>query len=152
MKIAGSIRNKNGDMKDIYQNLLNDVSKRVYNTFNRYFSDTLKGNNPGYPGFKSENSYDSFTYPHMSGYGFCDKNGKKYKPGSKKGFDRIRLGKIGLLRFGNRSRIPGVMKTATVSRTGIVDHYDWKVCIVWRMKPYGEHFMSTGIPMRPWIP
>ena len=88
----------------------------------------------------------------MSGYGFCDKNGKKYKPGSKKGFDRIRLGKIGLLRFGNRSRIPGVMKTATVSRTGIVDHYDWKVCIVWRMKPYGEHFMSTGIPMRPWIP
>ena len=49
MKIAGSIRNKNGDMKDIYQNLLNDVSKRVYNTFNRYFSDILKGNNPGYP-------------------------------------------------------------------------------------------------------
>ena len=34
MKIARSIWNKNEDMKGIYQNLLNDVSKRVYNTFN----------------------------------------------------------------------------------------------------------------------
>ena len=82
----------------------------------------------------------------MSGYGFSDKNGKKYKLGSKKGFDRIRLGKIGLLRFGNRFRIPGVMKTATVSRTRIGDYYDWKVCIVWRMKPYEEHFMSIENP------
>ena len=146
MKIDRSIWNKNEDMKGIYQNLLNDVSKRVYNTFNIYFSDTLKGNNPGYPRFKSENSYDSFTFPQNTGYGFCDKNGKKYKPGSKKGFDRIRLGKIGLLRFGNRFRIPGVMKTATVSRTRIGDHYDWKVCIVWRMKPYEEHFMSIENP------
>ena len=145
-KIARAIWNKNGDMKDIYQNLLNDVSKRVYNTFNRYFTDTLKGKNPGYPRFKSENSYDSFTYPHMSGYGFCDRNGKKYRPGSKKGFDRIRLGKIGLLKFRNKFRIPGVMKTATVSRTRIGDHYDWKVCIVWRMRPYEEHFMSIENP------
>ena len=145
-KIARAIVNKNEGMQDIYQQILNDVTKRVYNTFNRYFSDTLKGNNPGYPRFKSENGYDSFTYPQNTGYGFCDKNGKKYEPGSKKGFDRIRLGKIGHLRFGNRFRIPGVMKTATVSRTRIGDHYDWKVCIVWRMRPYQEHFMSIEDP------
>ena len=146
MDIARAIVNKNEDMQDIYQQILCDVSKRVYNTFNRYLSDTLKGNNPGYPRFKSENDYDSFTYPQNTGYGFCDKNGKKYKPGSKKGFDRIRLGKIGLLKFRNKFRIPGVMKTATVARTKVGDHYDWKVCIVWRMKPYEEHFMSIENP------
>ena len=145
-KIARAIVNKNEDMQDIYQQILNDVSKRVYNTFNRYFSDLFKGNNPGYPRFKSENGYDSFTYPQNTGYGFYDKEGKKFRSGSRKGFDRIRLGKIGLLRFGNRFRISGVMKTATVSRTRIGDHYDWKVCIVWRMRSYQEHFMSIENP------
>ena len=47
MRIARSIWNKEEWMQDIYQNLLNDVSKRVYNAFNRYFDDLFKGNNPG---------------------------------------------------------------------------------------------------------
>lgn len=148
MGIARAIWNSNGGMQDIYQNILNDVSKRVYNAFNRYFDDLLKGKNPGYPRFKPEGRYDSFTYPHETGYGFHSKSGKKWKPGSKEGFERIRLGKIGHLRFGNRFRIPGVMKTATVSRTRIGDHYDWKVCIVWRMRPYQEHLMSVEEPNR----
>jgi len=145
-RIARAIWNKEEWMQDIYQNLLNDVSKRVYKAFDRYFDDLFKGRDPGYPRFKPEGRYDSFTYPHENGYGFYDRNGKKYRSDSRKGFDRIGLGKIGHLRFGNRFRIPGVMKTATVSRTRIGDHYDWKVCIVWRMRPYQEHFMSIENP------
>ena len=48
-RIARAIWNKEGWMQDIYQNLLNDVSKRVYNAFNRYFDDLFKGRDPGYP-------------------------------------------------------------------------------------------------------
>ncbi len=135
-KIASGIWNHNEWMKPIYQNCLNDVAKRVHKAFRSFLKGRKEGRNVGYPRYKSKNRYDSFTYTHSSGYGFVSKDGRKG------GFDRIRLGKIGNIRFVNRFRIPGIMKTATVSRTRVGKEYRWKICIVWTVNKFTEHQTS----------
>ena len=139
-KIAGGIWKHNPWMQDIYENCLNDVAKRVHRAFDTFLEGRRAGRKVGYPRFKSSNRYDSFTYPHMNGYGFVTKEEKKG------GSDRLRLGKIGNIRFGNRFKIPGTMKTATVSRKRIGDHYQWKVCITWRIRKFTEHQMIMDPP------
>ena len=136
MKIARGIWNHNEWMKPIYQNCLNDVAKRVHKAFKSFLKGRKEGRKVGYPRYKSRNRYDSFTYPHSQGYYFVSKDGKKG------GFDRIRLGKIGNIRFGNRFRIPGIMKTATISRTRVGKEYRWKICIVWMVNKFTEHQTS----------
>ena len=134
--VARCIWNRFDWMQDIYENCLNDVARRVHDAFERYLNGRKRGENVGLPRFKSEGMYDSFTYPSTLGFSFRTKEGKKG------GFERLRLGKIGQLRFGNRFMIPGTMKTATVSRSKSGSRNIWKVCITWRIRRFTEHEAS----------
>jgi putative transposase len=99
----------------VYSQVLQDTLRRLDKTFNNFFERIKKGEKPGYPRFKGQNRYDSFTYP-QSGFAL-DYNNKK-----------LRLSKIGQISIKLHRLIPAesVIKTCTIKRD--IDH--WYACFV----------------------
>ncbi|MBQ7702565.1 MAG: hypothetical protein IJT54_09225, partial [Candidatus Methanomethylophilaceae archaeon] len=120
-KMATKIRQENRWMQDVHSHLFTSVAKMVHNAFKAWAKRYKEG--VGFPRFKSKNMFDSFTYTLDTDYSFVDKDGHKG------GYDRIRLGMIGSVKFSNPFRIKGKCKTATVFRRRIGDHYEWFVSI-----------------------
>ena len=60
-------------LKQVHSQVLQDVVKRLDKAFQAFFRCVKAGGTPGYPRFKSEGQYDSFTYP-QGGYSL---NGNK---------------------------------------------------------------------------
>ena len=89
-------------LKNIYSQILQDVSTRVDLAFRAFFRRVKSGNKPGYPRFRSNLRYDSFTYP-QSGF-------KLLK-------NVVQLSKIGGIKIKLHRSIKGKIKTCTVRRT-----------------------------------
>ena len=90
--------------KDIYSQVLQDCVKRVKLAFERFLAGDSKGNRSGRPRLKNRARYRTLTYPSIP-----DKN----LMGSK-----IKLPKLGVLKFRNSKNIePGFkLKTASITR------------------------------------
>jgi len=97
----------------VHSQVLQDVLRRLDKTFTNFFRRIKKGEKAGYPRFKGNNRYDSFTYPQS---GFALDYQKK----------KLRLSKIGGVTINLHRPIPaeGVIKTCTIKRD--VDH--WYAC------------------------
>jgi putative transposase len=97
----------------VHSQVLQDVLRRLDKTFKHFFRRLNKGEKAGYPRFKGNYRYDSFTYP-QSGFAL-DYHHKK-----------LRLSKIGAITIKLHRPIPseGVIKTCTIKRD--VDH--WYAC------------------------
>ncbi len=50
-------------LKAVHSQVLQDVLRRLDKTFKHFFRRSKKGDKAGYPRFKGEYRYDSFTYP-----------------------------------------------------------------------------------------
>jgi len=102
-------------LKAVHSQVLQDVLRRLDKTFNNFFRRIKKGEKAGYPRFKGNYRYDSFTYPQR-GFALEKKNKK------------LRLSKIGSIKINLHRPIPskGVIKTCTIKRD--VDH--WYACFV----------------------
>jgi putative transposase len=102
-------------LKEIYSQVLQDVLRRLDKTFRNFFRRITKGEKAGYPRFKGEYRYDSFTYP-QSGF-TLDYHNKK-----------LNLAKIGCITIRLHRPIPakGLIKTCTIKRD--IDH--WYSCFV----------------------
>jgi putative transposase len=89
------------------------VLRRLDTTFQHFFRRITNGEKAGYPRFKGQYRYDSFTYP-QSGFAL-DYHHQK-----------LRLSKIGAITIKLHRAIPaeGVIKTCTITRD--VDH--WYAC------------------------
>jgi len=72
--------------KKVYSQVLQDVLIRLDKTFQNFFRRCKTGGAPGFPRFKSENRFDSFTYPQA---GFSLEG--KYLSLSKIGNVKVRL-------------------------------------------------------------
>ena len=99
-----SERGKYGvDISSIYSQVTQNVCARVDNAFKGFFRRVKHGEKPGYPRFKSENRYNSFTYT-QSGFKLFDKY--------------IRLSKIGTIKLKKHRPLPegSKIKTCTVKR------------------------------------
>ncbi len=97
------------EYEDIYSQVLQDVLRRVDKAFKAFFRRVKEGQKPGYPRYKGEGSYHSFTYP-QSGFSLTADN-------------RICLSKIGMIKVkfptGKKAHPPqGTMKTCTIKREG----------------------------------
>jgi len=90
------------ELKQVYSQVLQDVSMRVDRAFKAFFRRVKAGENPGYPRFKGKGRYDSFTYPQ---YGFKLEGG------------RLHLSKIGDVRIVLHRPIEGTIKTLTIRRS-----------------------------------
>ena len=104
---------------DAYSQSLQEACTRVDLAFQAFFRRvktgstprTDGGEKPGYPRFKGQSRYDSFTYP-QSGFVLLDN-------------DRLRLSRIGDLKIKLHRPIGGKIKRLTIRRDG-VGH--WHAC------------------------
>ena len=121
VNMATKIKHRNPFLMDIYNECLRSAAYRVYNAFSSWKKRYKDG--VDFPRFKSWKMFDSFSYLTKTGFGFTGKNGEKNKR------ERIRLGKIGLVKYSNPFVIRGECKIATVFRRHIGNHYEWYVAI-----------------------
>jgi len=89
------------DLKAVYSQILQDTLRRLDKTFNFYFNRIKKGEKTGFPRFKGNSRFNSFTFP-QSGFSLHG--------------DQLRLSKIGTLRIRLSRVIRGLIKTCTVKR------------------------------------
>jgi len=90
------------ELTTVYSQVLQDVSMRVDLAFKAFFRRLKSGEKPGYPRFKGEGRYDSFTYP-QSGF---DLTGNV-----------LHLSKIGDVKVVLHRPVEGMIKTLTIRRS-----------------------------------
>jgi putative transposase len=110
------------EYEQIYSQVLQDVLRRLDKAFKAFFRRVKEGQKPGYPRYKGEGHYDSFTYP-QSGFSLTADN-------------RVCLSKIGTLKVkfptGKKAHPPqGVIKTCTIKREG----EKWFVVLTCEVEP-----------------
>jgi putative transposase len=111
----GEIKAIREDIAAVHSQVLQDVLRRLDKTFQAFFLRCQRGQKPGFPRFRSQARYDSFTYP-QSGYQL---NG------------RLQLSKIGTVKMKLHRRIRGDMKTLTIKR----ENGHWYACFACEVQP-----------------
>lgn len=99
-----TLKEERPSLKSAHSQILQDVAFRIDFAFKNFFRRVKSGEKPGYPRFRSESRYDSFTYPQV---GFSIAEDKK----------TIRLSKIGNIKIKYHRPIEGIIKTCTIKRT-----------------------------------
>lgn len=116
----------------VHSQVLQDVLKRADKSFKNFFRRLKGGEPPGYPRFKGQYRYDSFTFP---------------QGGSRAGFKiidgKLRLSKIGAISIKLHRPIEGTIKTCTIRRD--VDR--WYACFSVELPSVGkiEHKTAIGV-------
>jgi len=116
---------------EIHAQVLQDVLRRVQKAFDAFFRRCKAGEKPGYPRFRGQGRYNSFTYPQV-GFSLTHDH-------------RICLSKIGSIKVLLHRAIKGTIKTCTVKREGDV----WYViftCDV-ESEPLPENDKVVGIDL-----
>ncbi len=123
INMVTKIRHRNSYCEGIHSQCFCAVADRVHKAFLSWMKRHSDG--VGFPRFKSWKMFDSYTYTGNGQFGFKGKNGENNK------HERIRLSKIGLIKYSNPFIIKGNCKTATVYRRHIGNHYEWYVSIAY---------------------
>ncbi len=97
------------ELAEVNSQVLQNVVKRVDLAFEAFFRRVKKGQNPGYPRFKSRFRYDSLTFKQY-GNSFEVKTGTKHK-------GTLILSKLGHVQMVMHRPLSGTPKTAIVNRT-----------------------------------
>ncbi len=95
--------------KDIYSQVLQDCVKRVKLAFERYIKGDSKGKRSGRPRFKGRNRYRTFTFPQAKDSWLKE--------------NKIKLPKLGLIKYICHRSIPQGFKVKTASVTKKADGY-----------------------------
>lgn len=102
------------EYKQIYSQVLQEVIQRIDRSFLNFFRRIRTGDTPGYPRFKGYDRYDSFVYT-QSGFSLSD---------TRKGNQRLKLSKIGVVKVKLHRAIQGKIKTCTIKK----ELNNWYVC------------------------
>ncbi|WP_147371737.1 RNA-guided endonuclease InsQ/TnpB family protein, partial [Calidithermus roseus] len=102
------IRAELPEYKHIHSQVLQNVIERVDKAFQGFFRRVKAGEKPGYPRFKGQGRYDSFTFPQAG------TTGVKLQEGGK----RVLLYGIGSVKMKLHRPLEGRLKTATLKREG----------------------------------
>jgi putative transposase len=86
-------------LKQVHSQVLQDVAKRLDKAYQAFFRRVKQAETPGFPRFKPQSRYDSFTYP-QGGYTI---HGNK-----------IKLSKIGEVKIKLHRELQGKMKTCSI--------------------------------------
>ena len=89
-------------LKEIHSQLLQNVSMRIDLAFRAFFRRIKQKETPGFPRFRNQFRYDSFTFP-QSGFNLTNKF--------------VTLSKIGNVKIKLHRPIEGVIKTCTIKKT-----------------------------------
>jgi putative transposase len=105
MREIPKLKIKDPSIKEVHSQTLQDVPRRLDKAFQAFFRRIKYGETPGFPRFKHEDRYNSFTYPQNRGSFKIDEDGKIY------------LSKIGHVKIEYHREAKGTWKTCTVKRT-----------------------------------
>lgn len=111
-------RSENSYLANTNQSSCQATLRRLDGSFQSFVRRVRKGENPGYPRFKSVRRYDSFTYPF---YG----NGCKIRR------DRLYLQCIGEVKIKLHRPIEGKIKTVTIKKQAD----GWHACFACEVEP-----------------
>ncbi|RIH86850.1 RNA-guided endonuclease InsQ/TnpB family protein [Calidithermus roseus] len=127
------IRAELPEYKHIHSQVLQNVIERVDKAFQGFFRRVKAGEKPGYPRFKGQGRYDSFTFPQ------ANQTGVKVQDG------RVLLYGIGSVKCKFHRPIQGAIKTATLKREG--EH--WYIVFVceFEPQPLPENHEAIGIDL-----
>ena len=92
------------DLKEVHSQVLQNCHMRVDLAFKAFFQRVKRGENPGYPRFKSFDRYDSITYP-QAGYSLDLQN------------QTVTASKIGKIKAVIHRPVEGTIKTMTIRRS-----------------------------------
>jgi len=107
------LKEKEQELQLVHSQVLQDVLRRLDKAFQNFFRRMKNGEKPGYPRFKAEIRYNSFTYPQFGkGYGLLD--------------GALHISKLGRMRMFRHREIKGGIKTCTISR----DVNRWYACFL----------------------
>jgi putative transposase len=98
-----TVERKNGNFNRIYAHCLQDVLRRLDKAFKAFFRRIKAGEEPGYPRFKGQGWYKSFTYPDS-------------ETGYKIEGTKLTLSKIGSIRIFKHREVEGKVKTCTIKK------------------------------------
>ncbi|MNW32251.1 putative transposase [compost metagenome] len=90
-------------LKQVHSQVLQDVARRLDKAFQAFFRRVKQGKTPGFPKFKAQQRYNSFTYP-QSGYAITG--------------NKIYLSMIGNVKIKLHRQPQGKMKTCTILVNG----------------------------------
>lgn len=114
-------------LNNIHSQILQDVLKRVDKSYKNFFRRVkTRKEKAGYPRFKPENRYTSFTYP-QSGFKIGDK--------------KLKLSKIGTVKLKLHRSIQGSIKTCTIKK----ELDKWYVCFSVEYTPVKRNIPNKAI-------
>jgi len=103
-----TLEKKEGKWQGVFSQVLQDVLRRLDKSFKAFFRRVKAGEKPGYPRFKGEGWYKSFTYPQV---GFKIEGSK------------LVLSKIGSIRIFKHREVEGKIKTCTIKKDNLGQWY-----------------------------
>ena len=124
MKELSGLKIECQEFHSVYSQILLDVIIRVDKAFQAFFSRCQNKKQPGYPRFRNNARYDSFTYPQF-GFSIREKS--------------IVLSKIGEIRCIFHRLVEGKVKTCTIKR----EINEWYVVFSCDLVPE-KHLQRTG--------
>jgi putative transposase len=116
-------------LSNVHSQVLQNVAVRADLAFKAFFRRAKADEKPGYPRFKGEGRYDSFTFPQT---GFEITN------------DGLKLSKIGILKIKLHRSIQGNIKTCIIKRSSTDKWYATFSCEV-KPKPFRRVKKVIGI-------
>jgi len=117
-EILKADKQKVESLTEIHSQVLQNVLFRVDKSFQNFFCRIKEGNSKaGYPRFKSEDRYDSITYPQPPGFDM-----------TKQG---LKLSRIGVVKIKMHRDIKGTLKTCIIKR----EAGKWYACFSCEVEP-----------------
>jgi putative transposase len=131
-KVLPQLKEEQPILKDIYAQILQNVSARVDLAFKAFFRRVKSGDTPGYPRFRNKFRYDSFCYP-QTGFSLQD--------------NFIKMSKVGCVKVRKHRPIDGVIKTCVVKRTPTGKWFVGLVCEIEHKFTKQPIFPAIGVDM-----
>ena len=134
-RYLSEIRTELPEYKGVHSQVLQNVIERVDKAFQGFFRRVKAGQKAGYPRFKGQGRYDSFTFPQAG------TTGVKLQEGGK----RVLLHGIGSVKCKFHRPLEGRLKTATVKREG--EHWYIVFSCEVEPRPLPENQDAVGIDL-----
>ncbi len=129
-KTLPKLKESRPSLKIVHSQVLQNVAARIDSGFQAFFRRIKAGEKPGYPRFKINRRYHSFTYPQT---GFtCNK-------------DSITLFRVGVIKAAIHRWIRGTPKTCTIKRSSTGKWYAYFVCEIEAPKLLPANNKQVGI-------
>lgn len=125
-------KEEKASLDNAYSQCLQNAQQRVDLAFKAFFRRVKEGKCPGFPRFKGQNRYDSFTFPQFES--------KKIRN------NRLKISKVGEVKIKLHRKVEGRIKTCTIQRSSTGKWYACFSCEV-PSKPLRKIKKVVGIDL-----